>query len=84
IPRATPSFIVPAEALIFNRNGLQVAVVHNGRAELRKVSVTRDSGTWLEVNSGVKAGDQVILTPPANLVEGSKVHPEPDAASPHT
>jgi hypothetical protein len=75
---------VPAEAIIFNRNGLQVAVVHNGKAEIRKVRVTRDSGTWVEVNTGVKAGDQVILSPPPNLVEGSKVQPQPEAASPHT
>ena len=32
IPRKTPSFIVPAEAIIFNRNGLQVAVVKDGKA----------------------------------------------------
>jgi len=84
IPRATPSFVVPAEAIIFNRDGLQVAVVHNGKAEIRKVRVRRDLGTWVEVNTGVKAGDQVIVSPPANLVEGSKVQPKPDEASPHT
>ena len=37
IPRKAPSFVVPAEALIFNRNGLQVAVVHDGKAEIRKL-----------------------------------------------
>jgi RND family efflux transporter MFP subunit len=84
IPRATASFIVPADAIIFNRNGLQVAVVHNGKAEIRKVRVTRDLGTRVEVDTGVNAGDQVILSPPANLVEGSKVQPQPDATSPNT
>ena len=54
IPRRTPSFVVPAEAIIFNRNGLQVAVVKNGKAEIRKVSVTRDLGTRVEVDSGIK------------------------------
>jgi RND family efflux transporter MFP subunit len=73
IPRKTPSLAVPAEAVIFNRDGLQVAVANNGKAEIRKVRVTRDLGTQVEVDAGVKPGDRVILNPPVNLVEGSKV-----------
>ena len=73
IPRKSPSVSVPAEAIIFNRDGMQVAVVNNGRAEFRKVNVKRDLGTRVEVDTGVKAGDQVILNPPVNLVDGSKV-----------
>jgi RND family efflux transporter MFP subunit len=79
IPRRTPSFVVPADALIFNHNGLQVAVVHNGKAEIRNVRVTRDFGTRVEVDTGVKAGDQVILNPPINLVDGSKIVLRPNA-----
>jgi RND family efflux transporter MFP subunit len=81
IPRRTPSVAVPADALIFNRNGTQVAVVNNGKAEIRKVKVTRDLGTRVEVNSGVKAGDQVVLNPPVNLIDGSKVQPRPEGAA---
>jgi RND family efflux transporter MFP subunit len=73
IPRRKPSFIVPADAIIFNRNGLQVAVINDAKAEIRKVRVTRDFGTRVEVDAGVKSGDQVILNPPVNLVNGSKV-----------
>jgi RND family efflux transporter MFP subunit len=73
IPRKTPSLVVPAEALIFNRDGLQVAVFNNGKSEIRKVRVSRDLGTRVEVDTGVKPGDRVILNPPVNLVEGSKV-----------
>jgi RND family efflux transporter MFP subunit len=81
IPRKTPSLSVPADAIIFNRNGMQVAVFSNGKAELRKVSVKRDWGTRVEVNSGIKAGDQVILNPPINLADGSKVQPRSQAAA---
>jgi RND family efflux transporter MFP subunit len=81
IPRTTASFVLPAEAVIFNRSGMQVAVVKDGKAEIRKVRVTRDLGTRVEVDTGVKWGDQVILNPPVNLVEGSKVQPRPDAAA---
>jgi RND family efflux transporter MFP subunit len=73
IPRKTPSLVVPAEAIIFNRNGLQVAVVEDGKAEIRKVNVTRDMGTQVEVDAGVKRDDRVVLNPPVNLREGDKV-----------
>ena len=74
IPRKTPSFVLPSEAIIFNRNGLQVAVIKEGKAEIRKLRETRDLGTKVEVDAGVKQGDRVILNPPVNLVEGSNVH----------
>jgi RND family efflux transporter MFP subunit len=73
IPRKTPSLIVPSEAIIFNRDGLSVAVVENGVAQIRSVNVTRDFGTTVEVSAGVKDGDQVILNPPVDLTSGRKV-----------
>jgi ASC-1-like (ASCH) protein len=60
-------------ALIFNHDGLQVAVVKDGKSKIRKVRVNRDLGTWVEVDTGIDAGDQVILNPPINLVDGSEV-----------
>ncbi|MCA1455323.1 efflux RND transporter periplasmic adaptor subunit [Bradyrhizobium sp. BRP22] len=73
IPRKTPSFKVSADAIIFNQGGLQVAVVENGVVHLRKVNVVRDLGQQVEINSGVKAGDKVILNPPVDLADGSRV-----------
>ena len=72
---------MPAEAIIFDRNGMQVAVVSNGKAEMRKVRAKRDLGTRVEVDAGIKAGDQVILNPPVNLVEGSKVQVRTETAA---
>lgn len=77
IPRKTPSLILPSEAIIFNAKGLSVAVVQDGIARLRNVNVVRDFGTRIEVNSGVKQGDQVILTPPVDLADGQKVRVRP-------
>ena len=84
IPRKTPSLLVPADAIIFNRNGMQVAVANNGKAEIRKVGVKRDLGTQVEVDSGVKAGDQVILNPPVTLADGSKVQMRPEVPLPRS
>jgi RND family efflux transporter MFP subunit len=73
IPRRTPSLLVPAEAIILNSGGTQVAAVEGGTAHLRKVSVARDFGKEVELRDGVQPGDQVILTPPVDLAEGSRV-----------
>jgi RND family efflux transporter MFP subunit len=73
IPRKTPSFKVSADAIIFNEAGLQVAVVESGLVHLRKVTIVRDLGKEVEINSGVKGGDQVILNPAVDLPDGSKV-----------
>jgi RND family efflux transporter MFP subunit len=84
IPRKSPALIVPASAIIFNQNGMQVATVENGVAHLHKIAVTTDYGTEVQVSEGVKDGDKVILQPPVNLAEGDKVQiiPEPAAATP--
>jgi RND family efflux transporter MFP subunit len=82
IPSKTPGISVPADAIIFNRDGLQVAVVENGLVHIRKISVARDLGTEVEALDGVKPGDQVILNPSVDLVEGSKVQVRSERAGP--
>jgi RND family efflux transporter MFP subunit len=73
IPRKTTSMIVPADAVVFDENGLHVAVVENGVVHMQKISIARDFGTRVEVHDGVKPGDQVILNPMLSLTEGSRV-----------
>jgi RND family efflux transporter MFP subunit len=73
VPRRTPSLIVPAGAIVFDRDGLHVLVVENGIAHSRKITEIRDLGTEVEVSQGVKQGDQVVLTPPVDLEDGGKV-----------
>jgi len=77
IPRKTPSLIVPSDAIIFNRSGLSIAVVEDGITHIRSVNVVRDLGATVEVDRGVKEGDQVILTPPIDLTDGRKVNIRP-------
>jgi len=81
IPRKTPSFVVPAGAIVFNENGLHVAVVDKGTIHLQKISIARDFGKEVEVRQGIKAGDRVVLNPTVDLTDGSKVAPQPEAAS---
>jgi len=77
IPRKTPSLLVPASAIIFDQNGMQVAVVKDGTAHIQTITVARDLGTDIEVRDGVKEGDEVILNPPVTLVNGDKVNIRP-------
>jgi RND family efflux transporter MFP subunit len=81
IPRKTPSLIVPSEAIVFNGDGLSVAVVEGGVVRIRPVTVVRDFGKSVEVSTGVKDGDQVILNPPVDLVDGRKVQVRPSATA---
>ena len=73
VPRRTPSLIVPAGAIVFDRDGLHVLVVEDGVAHSSKITEIRDLGTEVEVSDGVKQGDQVVVTPPVDLEDGSKV-----------
>ncbi|HVH79402.1 MAG TPA: hypothetical protein VM782_08435, partial [Stellaceae bacterium] len=84
IPHPASALTVPACAMIFNQNGIQVAVVEDGAAHLHKIAITTDDGTEVEVNEGVKDGDRVILQPPVNLQDGGKVQiiSDPPAATP--
>jgi RND family efflux transporter MFP subunit len=73
VPRRTPSLIVPAGAIVFDRDGLHVLVIENGVVRSRKITEIRDLGTEVEVSDGVKQGDQVVLSPPVDLEDGGKV-----------
>jgi RND family efflux transporter MFP subunit len=77
IPRETTSLIVPAGAIVFNSDGLNVWVVEDGVAHVRRVIVARDFGATVEVSAGVKGGDQVILNPPVDLTDGHQVKIRP-------
>jgi len=73
IPRKSPSLLVPSEAVIFNGDGLSVAVVENSVARIRAINVVRDFGKSVEVSAGVREGDQVVLNPPVDLIDGREI-----------
>jgi HlyD family secretion protein len=73
VPRERPGVVVPDEALVFNAKGLQVATLDDdGHAHFHPVSIYRDFGTSAELRDGLNGGEQVILTPPAELEENGK------------
>jgi RND family efflux transporter MFP subunit len=73
VPRANPLIQIPAEALIFNKDGTQVAVYDNGRAQIRKVSLAEDDGDHVAIATGLSPTDKVIVSLPVDLTDGAAV-----------
>ena len=71
LPEEIRSVTVPANTLLFRSEGLRVAVVRNGRAELIPVTIGRDYGNAVEVLSGLQPADAVITNPADSLVSGT-------------
>ena len=57
---------IPSTAVIFNQEGLRAAVLSDGKVELRKIEIDVDNGANVDDRSGLKDGDRIILSPPAN------------------
>lgn len=65
---------IPSSALIFQDNGLQVALVGpNNRAHLKNVTIGKDMGANVIVTSGLTVADRVIDSPPDALDDGDLV-----------
>ncbi|HJY82055.1 MAG TPA: efflux RND transporter periplasmic adaptor subunit [Candidatus Binatia bacterium] len=73
LPQASRSVAVPANTLLFRSEGLRVAVVRDGRAELVPVTIGRDYGSTVEVVSGLRLDDVVIINPADSLISGTPV-----------
>ena len=81
-PAAVQTFIVPAAALIFRREGLQLGTVVNGNvAHLVPVIIGAGRRRHVQIVSGLNADDQVIQDPPDSLIDGEKVTPEKAAST---
>jgi RND family efflux transporter MFP subunit len=73
LPDETHSVSIPSNTLIFRKEGLQVGLVRNGKAELVPVKISRDYGNSVEIVSGLQPTDAVIADPSDSLVNGMAV-----------
>ena len=64
---------IPREALVESVKNPYVYTIENGTAKIRKIEIGRTLGQNIEVTSGLRAGEQVIVTGQINLNEGTKV-----------
>ena len=76
-PAQGQTFIVPAAALIFRREGMRVGTVVNGDvAHLAPVTIGEDDGATVQIIAGLNGDDKIIQDPPDSLIEGEKVRPQ--------
>lgn len=73
LPTAGQSVTIPANALLFRKEGLQVGVVRDGTVNLVAVRIGHDFGDTVEIISGLQATDEIVLNPADSLVGGTKV-----------
>ena len=73
VPGQAFTYIVPADTLLFRKEGLNVAIVENGKAKLIPVTPGHDFGTSIEIVSGLHGDESVIESPPDSIVTGETV-----------
>ncbi|HXM26590.1 MAG TPA: efflux RND transporter periplasmic adaptor subunit [Chthoniobacterales bacterium] len=69
------TLLIPANTLLFRREGPAVGLVKaDGKVEIRKVQISQDLGTQLEIVKGLSATDHIIVNPSDSLSTGMEVH----------
>jgi RND family efflux transporter MFP subunit len=73
VPSQASTYLLPVNTLIFRSEGLRVGIVRDGKVVLATVVPGHDFGNEIEIVSGLKADDQVIINPPDSIVSGQAV-----------
>ena len=81
LPSSGSAFLLPVNTLLFRSEGLRVASVNNGQATLIPVTIGRDYGVQVEIISGLKGDENIIVNPPDSLVSGEKVRVAPKGSA---
>jgi len=73
VPTQASTFLIPVNTLLFRTEGLRVGIVKDGKVGLTAVTPGHDFGNQIEIVSGLKSEDQVIINPPDSIVSGQEV-----------
>ena len=73
LPGQIDAMTIPTNALLFRADGVRVGVAQNGVANLVPITIGRDFGSEVEVLSGLKPADAIILNPADSLISGAIV-----------
>jgi len=68
-----PRLAVPQKALKLKNGNTTAFLVKGSKAEEVKVSTGSKLGDYIEINDGLKAGEKVVINPPSNLRNGSRI-----------
>ena len=67
---------IPVTTVMFRSEGIRAAVVRDGKAVLVPITIGRDFGDLLEILSGLRPQDPLIVNPPDSLISGTPVKVE--------
>jgi RND family efflux transporter MFP subunit len=73
LPAPVNSLTVPVNALLFRSEGMSAAAVRDGRVAILPVTIGHDYGDSLEVTSGLRPDEQIVVNPPDSIANGQKV-----------
>jgi multidrug efflux pump subunit AcrA (membrane-fusion protein) len=74
LPGTGATLRLPASALMFRAEGLEVATVgRDNRIVMKPITIATDLGTQVIVGSGLGAADRVVNNPPDSLSNGDRV-----------
>jgi RND family efflux transporter MFP subunit len=73
LPDQTQSVVISSNTLIFRKEGMQVGLVRDGKAVLVPVKIGHDFGNSVDIISGLRPTDAVIVDPSNSLVDGTPV-----------
>src|SRR6202044_3653003 len=73
VPAIAGAVTIPSNALLFRAEGLRAGVVRNDRVALTPITIGQDYGSAVEVLSGLKLNDAVIVNPSDSLTDGAAV-----------
>jgi RND family efflux transporter MFP subunit len=73
VPAQASTFLIPVNTLLFRSEGLRVAIVRDGKVAFSALTPGHDFGDQIEIVSGLKSDDQVIVNPPDSIVSGQEV-----------
>ncbi|MFH2052325.1 MAG: efflux RND transporter periplasmic adaptor subunit [bacterium] len=74
LPKTTTrGLAIPRDAVLAGRSGAQVFVVEGDRARLRSLELGADQGLMVVVESGLQAGDRLVVRGQRELRDGSLV-----------
>jgi len=73
LPGLASTHLLPVDTLLFRSEGLQVAVVKDGKVALTQVTPGHDFGDQIEILSGLNGDESVIQNPPDSVLTGQQV-----------
>jgi RND family efflux transporter MFP subunit len=73
LPGLASTHLLPIDTLLFRSEGLQVAVVKDGKVVLTQVTPGHDFGDQIEILSGLSGDESVIQNPPDSILNGQQV-----------